>query len=87
MGIDWPQERTARRAIHKLRLSAWYQLGVTSGRGVRSSDAPSVATHRIVCSIADVGIEDSELRVVENVERFHAELQAAALGDLEVLEQ
>lgn len=47
---------------------------------------PSVATDYVVCRVAAVGIEEPELRVIEDVECFGAEFKCGRLAGAEVFE-
>src|SRR5579863_4781120 len=77
VGIKRVQERSARHAI---RTAVRLKAGGIYGTGVTTDDVVSGAS-RII------GIVDSELGVVENIEKFRAQLDLARLGDLEVLQQ
>jgi len=71
MGIHGMQEGVAGKATR------------IAGRVVRAS----VAGYRVTAGVAFVRIVDAELGVIENVERFHAELEIAAFRDFEVLQE
>src|SRR5580704_4105809 len=48
---------------------------------------PTITTNRVAAGIAEVGIVDAKLRVVEKVEGLDAEFKVAAFGYFEVLQR
>src|SRR5262249_27163728 len=59
-------------------------VGQAAGRRIVR---PTIAVDRIVGGIANIGIVNAELRMVEDVEGFDAKLQIGTLGNLEILLQ
>ena len=74
MGIQWVQERRPGNTIG----SAALKTGGIQRSGIATDDVVSTAARVI-------GIVDSKLRVVKNVERLSSELELPGLAYLEML--
>src|SRR5271168_1871324 len=84
MGIHRVKEATSGDAIRtRTGASRWIQRSGKTGSVIRST----IATDDVITRVSDIRIIDSELRVVEEVERFHAKLGIAALRYFEVLQK
>ena len=81
MRVDRTEERAAGGAIHRYRLAVVVRRITAGGRVI--GRCASVATHCVIGLVPEVRVEDSELRMVEDVETLGAELQIASFGDLE----